>query len=108
MSMKSLRGYEYYVTFIDDFSKKTWIYFLKTKDEVSVNSKSSRLLWRTRQEGRLRFFDQIMEASTKEMTSTSSIPGKESRESGLFLRIHIRLEFLRGRASPYQRQQGLC
>ena len=34
MSMKSLRGYEYYVTFIDDFSRKTWIYFLKTKNEV--------------------------------------------------------------------------
>ena len=30
----SLSGYEYYVTFIDDYSRKTWIYFLKTKDEV--------------------------------------------------------------------------
>lgn len=34
MSTKSLRGYPYYVTFIDDFSRKIWIYFLKTKDEV--------------------------------------------------------------------------
>ena len=34
MLMKSLRGYEYYVIFIDDFSRKAWIYFLKTKDEV--------------------------------------------------------------------------
>jgi hypothetical protein len=24
----------YYVSFIGDFSQKTWIYFLKTKDEV--------------------------------------------------------------------------
>jgi len=30
----SLSGCEYYVTFIDDHSKKTWIFFQKTKDEV--------------------------------------------------------------------------
>ena len=30
----SLSGYEYYVTFIDDYLRKTWIYFLKTKDKV--------------------------------------------------------------------------
>ena len=34
MSSPSLSGYEYYVTFIDDHSRKTWIYFMKTKDEV--------------------------------------------------------------------------
>lgn len=34
MSTQSLIGYKYFVTFIDDFSKKTRIYFLKTKDEV--------------------------------------------------------------------------
>jgi hypothetical protein len=30
----SLGGCEYYVTFIDDHSMKTWIFFLKTKSEV--------------------------------------------------------------------------
>jgi len=34
MSTKSLSGVEYFITFIDDHSRKTWIYFLKTKDEV--------------------------------------------------------------------------
>lgn len=33
MSHVSLSGYEYYVLFIDDHSRKTWIYFLKTKSE---------------------------------------------------------------------------
>jgi hypothetical protein len=28
------RRLSYYVTFIDDFSRKTWMYLLKTKDEV--------------------------------------------------------------------------
>ena len=30
----SLIGYVYYVSFTDDFSHKTWIYFLKGKNEV--------------------------------------------------------------------------
>ena len=34
MSSSSLSGYVYYVYFIDDFSRKTSIYFLKNKDEV--------------------------------------------------------------------------
>ena len=34
MSHVSLSGYEYYVLFIDDHSRRTWIYFLKTKSEV--------------------------------------------------------------------------
>jgi hypothetical protein len=34
MPVKSLGGSLYYVTFIDDFSRKTWMYLIKTKDEV--------------------------------------------------------------------------
>ena len=39
MSSASLTGYEYYITFIDDFSMKTWIYFLRSKNLKEV------LLW---------------------------------------------------------------
>jgi hypothetical protein len=50
MSVASITGSMYYVSFIDDFSRKTWIYFLKTKDEVfRVGFTSSKLLLRTRQ-----------------------------------------------------------
>ena len=34
MPVKSLGRSLYYVTFIDDFSRKTWLYLLKTKDKV--------------------------------------------------------------------------
>ena len=36
MIVSSLNEYLYYVLFIDDHSRKTWIYFLKTKDGVLV------------------------------------------------------------------------
>ena len=34
MRVKSLGGSLYYVTFINDYSRKTWLYLLKTKDGV--------------------------------------------------------------------------
>ena len=34
MSSTFLSGFEYYITFIDNYSRKTWIYFLKAKNEV--------------------------------------------------------------------------
>ena len=32
MSVASLSGFLYYIIFIDDYSRKTWIYFLNTKE----------------------------------------------------------------------------
>lgn len=34
MKIRSLGGALYFVTFIDDHSRKTWIYTLKMKDQV--------------------------------------------------------------------------
>ena len=39
MTVTSLCGYNYDVTFIDDHSWKTWIYFLKTKESEELLSK---------------------------------------------------------------------
>ena len=35
-TVASLGGYHYYVTFIDGYSRKTWIYFLKPKESKEV------------------------------------------------------------------------
>jgi len=43
ISTKALSGVKDFVTFINDHSRKTWIYFLKTKDEVFYQFKESRL-----------------------------------------------------------------
>ena len=39
MTVASLGGYHYYVTFIDDYSRKTWIHFVKTKESEEVLNK---------------------------------------------------------------------
>jgi hypothetical protein len=48
ISVPSLGGYLYYVSFINDFSKKTWLYFLRINHRFSINSKSLNLMWKTR------------------------------------------------------------
>ena len=34
MNISSIGGNKFFLNFIDDFSRKTWIYLLKSKDEV--------------------------------------------------------------------------
>ena len=36
MSSASLTGFEFYITFIDEFSRKIWIYFLRSKKSEEV------------------------------------------------------------------------
>ena len=56
MSSSSLSGYVYYVSFIDDFSRKTWIYFLKSKDEVFNKFKEFKALIENHTEKKIKTF----------------------------------------------------
>jgi transposase InsO family protein len=44
MPSYSISGYIYYVSFIDDYSHKTWLYLLKYKDEVFSKFKELKAL----------------------------------------------------------------
>ena len=56
MSSNSLSRYVYYVYFIDDYSRKTWIYFLKNKDEVFRKFKEFKALIKNHTEKKIKTF----------------------------------------------------
>eukprot|EP00253_Pinus_taeda_P006779 PITA_06779 len=51
----SLGGYLYYAIFVDDFSRKIWIYFLKKKDEVFTWFRSFKALLKIKQGRRSKY-----------------------------------------------------
>ena len=56
MSSSSLSGYVLYVSFIDDFSRKTWIYFMKNRDEVFIKFKEFKALIENHTENKINTF----------------------------------------------------
>ena len=64
-------GYEYYVTFINDYSRNTWIYFLKNKSEVLEKFKEFKCLIQNQLEKRIKTLrkDNGREYTSKEFES---------------------------------------
>ena len=56
MSSSSLSGYVYYVYFIDEFYRKTWIYFMKNKDEFFKKFKEFKALIENHSEKKIKTF----------------------------------------------------
>ena len=56
MSSISLSRYVYYVSFIGGFSRKTWIYFMKKKDEVFNKFKEFKSLIENHTEKKIKTF----------------------------------------------------
>ena len=52
VKVPSLGKSVYYVSFIDDFSRNEWIYFLKRRSKVFDRLENSRLWWKTIQRRR--------------------------------------------------------
>jgi transposase InsO family protein len=91
MPLTSLSWYVYYVYFIDDYSRKTWVYFLKSKYEVL---------------GKLKEFKALVEnLSERKIKILSSDKGGEytSNEFGSFCGdVRIKREL----TTPYNPQQN--
>ena len=56
MSSSSLSGNVYYVSFIDYFSRNTWIYFLKMKDDVFSKFKEFKAMIENQSENKIKTF----------------------------------------------------
>ena len=54
--MHYIHGHLYYITFIDDFSRKTWIYYLKKKDESFEMFKEFKALIKNQTVKRIKVF----------------------------------------------------
>jgi hypothetical protein len=91
MSSTSLSGYVYYVSFIDDYYRKTRVYFLKSKDEVFEKFKEFKAL-----------IENLFERKTKILRSNN---GGEytSKEFVIFCKdVRIKREL----TTPYNPQQN--
>ena len=59
MSSNSLSGYAYYVSFIDDFSRKTWVYFMKNKYDVFRKFKEFKALIENHTKNKIKTFNSL-------------------------------------------------
>jgi len=91
MAATSLSEYVYYVIFIDDYSRKCWIYFLKAKDEVLSKFKEFKAM--------------IENHSEKSIKTLRSDNGGEFTSSE-FNEICKKARIKRELTSPYNPQQN--
>ena len=83
----SLGGKHYFVTFVDDFSRRVWVYTLNPKMRCSKHFLYGRKWWKTRQGGRLKYSDLTMEQNI-EMINFRYFVRRKASLGTLQLEIH--------------------
>jgi 5'-3' exoribonuclease 2 len=53
--MKSIGGGKYLLTFVDDFSRKVWVYILKSKDETFARFRQWKAMVETQTERKVKY-----------------------------------------------------
>ena len=101
MPMNSLGGYLYYLTFTYDYSRKTWIYFLKRKGEVFSWFRHFKALIENQTENKIKilrtdngiecesneFHDFFKEVGIKRETTTPYTPEQNGVAEGRIVRL---------------------
>ena len=72
-SSSSLSGYVYYISFIDDISRKKWVYFLKNKDEVFSKFKEFKSFIKNHTEKKIKTFQSEMAENSHQMNSRNYV-----------------------------------
>jgi transposase InsO family protein len=91
MSTTSLSEYVYYVSFIDDFSCKTWIFFLKAKSEAFSKFKEFKAL-----------VENIYENEIKILRSNNGGEFTSDEFEAFYIEVGIKREI----SAPYNPQQN--
>ena len=91
MSSISLSGYVYYVSFINDFSRNAWIYFLKGKNDVFTKIKEYKS-----------FIDNHTKRNIKTLWSDSGREVTYEESKGLCRESRIKRELV----TPYNPQKN--
>lgn len=81
----SLGGNKYFVSFVDEFSRMMWLFFIKTKGEVFQFFKGSKLWLRSKVESSSRCLEQMVEENTPQMSLRISV---------LLMAFNMRLQHL--------------
>ena len=108
ISSKSLSGYAYYVSFIDDFSRKTWVCFMKNKDKVFSKFKEFKALIENHTEKKIKTFRSENGGEFTSNESKSYAKNQGIRGSCPLLIIHNRMGLWNGRIELSWKLQELC
>lgn len=109
MFIPSLRGFWYYILFIKDFSRKTWIYFLKCKEseEILQRFKEFQTLTKNISRHKIKTLMTVMERNILQTCLKIFVKKQELRGSILFLITKSKMWQHKGRTKQLQNQQEL-
>ncbi|XP_075650203.1 uncharacterized protein LOC142620778 [Castanea sativa] len=104
----SISGMHYMVTFIDDFSRYVWVFFMKENLRLCQNLRSSRRKLKKKLEERLNVYARIMGESILQINSASIYKSATYNDSLLVQELHNKMVWLKGKIDILRRHAEAC